>query len=175
MSTSGVEDGQVAIGRRIEPSEAQTTLENIPSELRSQVLCSIGDLRTLRSLVRSSTTCYEQYRLGRDNILKRCLESELEGFYIDDFATVRSRVRKLGPKWTNEVMTTFLGSYRQWLPGPRDSLAAASNAVSISCSDIRWLSSFHLSVTLPLAEFFCHWAYTNRTRAAASSENAVQD
>lgn len=175
MSTSGVEDGQVAIDRRIEPSEAQTTLENLPSELRSQILCSIRDLRTPRSLVRSSPTYHEQYRLDRDNILKHCLESELDGFYIDAFATVGSRVRKLGRKRTNEVVTTFLGSYRQWLSGPCDSLAAASNAVSISCSDIHWLCSFHLSVTLPLAEFFCHWAYTNLTRAAASSENAIQD
>lgn len=175
MSTSGVEDGRVASGRRTEPSEAQTALENLPSELRSQILCSIGDLRTLRSLVRSSPTFHEQYRLNRDNILKHCLESELDGFYIDAFATVRSRVCKLGRKRTNEVITTFLGSYRQWLSGPRDSLAAASYAMSISCSDIHWLCSFHLSVTLPLAEFFCHWAYTNLTRAAASSGNAIQD
>lgn len=174
-STSGVDDGQVAVGHRSEPNEAPTTLENLPSELRSQVLCSIGDLRTLRSLVRSSPTYHEQYRLDRDNILKHCLESELDGFYIDAFATVRSRVRKLGPKRTDEVITTFLGSYRQWLSGPCDSLAAAANAMSISCSDIHWLCSFHLSVTLPLAEFFCNWTYTNLTRAAASSENAVQD
>lgn len=175
MSTSGVEDGQLAIGRRIEPSEAQTTLESLPPELRSQILHSIGDLRTLRSLIRSSPTYHEQYRLDRDKILKYCLESELDGFYIDAFATVRSRVRKLGRKRTNEVVTTFSGSYRQWLSGPRDSLAAASKAMSISCSDIHWLSSFHLSVTLPLAEFFCHWAYTNLTRAAALPESASQD
>lgn len=175
ISTSGVEDEQVAIGRRIEASEAETTLENLPSELRSQILCSIGDLRTLRSLVRSSPTYHAQYILDRDNILKQCLESELDGFYIDASATVRSRVRKLGRKRTDEVITTFLGSYRQWLSGPRDSLANASNAMSISCSDIHWLCSFHLSVVIPLAEFFCHWAYTNLTKAAASPESAVQD
>lgn len=175
MSTSGVEDGQAAGGLRIQPRKEKTTFENLPSELRSQILCSIGDLRTLRLLVRSSPTYHEQYRLDRDNILKHCLESELDGFYIDAFATLRSRVRKLGQKRTNEIVTSFLGSYRQWLSGPRDSLAAASNAMSISCADIHWLCSFHLSVAVPLAEFFCHWAYTNLTRAAASSKNAIQD
>lgn len=175
MSTSGVEDGQVAIGYRVEPSEAQMTLENLPPELRSQILYSIGDLRTLMSLVRSSPTYHEQYRLDREKILEHCLDNELDGLYIDALATVGSRARKLGPKRTDEVITTFLDSYRQWLSGPCDSLAAVSNAMSMKGSDLRWLSSFHQLTVLPLAEFFCRWAHTNLSRAAVSSENAIQD
>lgn len=175
MSTSGVEDGSAAIGCQIEPSEAQTTLENLPPELRSKIIYSIGDLRTLKSLIRSSPTYHEQYRLDRDKILRNCLGTELNGFYVDAFATVKSCVRNLGRKRTGEVITTFLGSYRQWLTVPRESLAAASSAMLISCSDIRWLSSYHLSVILPLTGFFCHWAHTNLARAATSSENAIRD
>lgn len=179
MSTTGVENEQTASDRKRlnELSEAQTTLENLPPELRTQVLCSIGDLRTLKSLVRSSPTYHEQYRLDRDKILRSCLETELDGFYIDAFATFKSRVCKLGKERTNEVITTFLGSYRQWLSGSYDSLAAASNAMSMDGSYLRWLSLFHQSTILPLTEYFCHWASTNllRAAAAASSGNEVKD
>ena len=173
-SASGVEDGQAAMGCHTQSSRAQMTLDNLPSELRSLMLFSIGDLRTLRSLVRASPTYHAQYKLDRDNILQSCLATELGGFYIDAFATVRSRVRKLGRERTDEVITTFLGSYRQWLSGHHDSLAAASNIMSIAPSDIHWLCSFHLSVILPLAEFFSYWAYTNLAKATVSSEEAIR-
>lgn len=175
MSTSGMEDGQAAIGHRIESREAQTTLENLPSDLRTQVLYSIGDLRTLRSLVRSSPAYHEQYRLDRDRILEHCLSIELNGFHVDALATVSSRICKLGSKRTDEIVHNFLDSYRQWLSGSCNPLAAALNAMSVSHLDLRWLSSFHQSVTLPLTELFCHWAHTNLSRAAASFENAIQD
>lgn len=174
VSKNDVENKQAAIGHRMEPNGAQRTLENLPSELRAHVLCSIGDLRTLRSLVHSSPIYHEQYRLDRDKILKRCLDIELNGFYIDAFATVKSRVSKLGKERTDEVITTFLCSYIQCLSGPRDSLSAASIAMSMKGSDLRWLSRFHQSIIVPLTELFCHWAFTNLARAVESSGNAIQ-
>lgn len=87
MSTRRLDNRQVVIGHRIELRNSQTTLENLPSELRFHLLCSIKDLRTLKGLVRSSPTYHAQYRLDRDNILRHCLEVELHGFYIDAVAT----------------------------------------------------------------------------------------
>lgn len=172
-SASGVEDRRAAMSLQTPSSGVQTMLETLPPELRSQILFSIGALRSLRSLVRSSPTYHAQYKLDRDNVLQSCLATELGGLYVDALATVRSRVRKLGRDRTDEVITTFLGAYREWLSGHHDSLAAASNVMSISTSDIHWLCSFHLSVILPLTEFFSYWAYANLAKATASSEEAI--
>lgn len=174
-STSGVHNNQVTMVREIEPKRFRTTLEKLPSEMRSRVLFSITDLRILKSLVLSSPTYHEQYKLDRDKLLRNCMESELEGLYVDAFATVTSRVDHLGRNRTNEIITTFLGSYRRWLSGNHDSLTTASNIMSINSSDIRWLCSFHLSVVLPLAEFFSYWAFANLAKAASSSENEPGD
>lgn len=158
---------------RVDPSsKVRPTLETLPPELRSKILSNVRDLRTLKSLVRASPTYHEQYRLDRDRFLQTCLEYELDGLYVDGVATLKSRVRELGRRRTDETITAFLGSYRCWISN-HDS---AANVPSLNSSDIHWLCAFHLSVAVPLANLFCQWALANLERAAASSaEKAAQD
>lgn len=150
---------------RAHPQEAHPSFENIPPELRSQILYSVGDLRTLKSLVHASPTYHEQYRLDRDRLLHNCLKSELDGFYVDALATLRSLPRHLGSKRYNESIAIYLDTYNSWLLAP-DSPA---NIPSVDSTDISWLCAFHSSVVLPLADMFCKWAFANLKSLALSS------
>lgn len=147
------------------PREAHPTFENMPPELRSQILYSVGDLRTLKSLVHASPTYHEQYRLDRDRLLHNCLKSELDGFYVDALATLRSLPRHLGSVRTNEIISIYLDAYNSWLLAP-DSPA---NIPSVDSTGISWLCEFQLSVVLPLADMFCKWALANLKSLALSS------
>ncbi|ROV98074.1 hypothetical protein VMCG_07011 [Cytospora schulzeri] len=145
-------------------------LENIPPELRFQILSS-ADLPTLKSLVRASPTYHTQYKTDRDFILQSCLEAELDGFHVDAYATLKSRVRNLGQRRSDENITEFLGTYRRWVSGPDPDV----NIRLTSPGEVRWLSAFHLSVVLPLAGQFCEWTLANLRRAAVSSAQGISE
>lgn len=171
-ATGSKEDGHNTIPHWADVYEATAPLDNIPPELRSRILSNIGDLRTLKSLVRASPTYHEQYRLDRDRLLKNCLKHELEGFYVDALATCKSRICQLGRRRDDKIITNFLMSYKCWIQASD----SAEDIPLIDSPDIYWLCSFHLSVVLPLADLFCQWAFANLKRLAPSStEKAVYD
>jgi hypothetical protein len=139
-------------------------LENLPAELRSKLLSYMPDLPTLHSLVHSSPIMHAQYIYSRDSILRACVDRELDGFIVDAYANLMSRVRELGSPRTDEKITGFLEAYHSWLSGsilcPYDS--------SIDPGGIRWLAAYHLSVARPLARLFSKWALVNLRKATSS-------
>lgn len=169
MSKNGPGGEQASNSHPVEHGDEPPTLESLPPELRSQILESVGDLRTLRSFVRTSPTYHEQYRLKRDRLLQNCLKSELDGFYIDAHATLKSRVCELGQDRSNGTIVTFLCYYRRW----RSGAGQTANIQSISPGETRWLSAFHLSVALPLVGLFCQWALANLKCATALSADGA--
>ncbi|KAK6062502.1 hypothetical protein SCUP515_13304 [Seiridium cupressi] len=72
---------------------SSSLLENLPAELRTLLLSSMPDLPTLRSIVHASPVLHAQYRYDRNSILRACLDRELDGFFTDAYATVKSRIR----------------------------------------------------------------------------------
>ncbi|RYP13395.1 hypothetical protein DL767_010753 [Monosporascus sp. MG133] len=155
--------------RRLETEGSSSCLENLPAELRSQILSSMPDLPTLRSLVHASPILHEQYRCDRNKVLRACLDRELDGFLVDAYATLMSRVRELGSPRTDEKITGFLDTYRGWLSGslPRPDVN------SVDPGYVRWLAAYHISVARPLARLYSEWALANLRKAASSS--AVQE
>ncbi|RYP14066.1 hypothetical protein DL765_006600 [Monosporascus sp. GIB2] len=93
---------------RLETKGAFPCLENLPGELRSQLLSSTSDLPTLRPLVHASPTLHGQYRRDRNNVLRVRLDHELDGFLVDAYARLMSRVRELGSPRTDEKTTGLL-------------------------------------------------------------------
>lgn len=168
--TNGAQEEDSNHHHGMKTSREPPSLENIPPELRRRILASI-DLRALRSLVRASSTYHAQYRLDRDHLLRKCLELELEGFHVDAYATLMSRVWILGQERTDEVITDFLSSYRRWISGNHNPAAAAAHTSirSIKPGAVRWLAAFQLSVAMPLADQINQWALGNLKRAVASS------
>ncbi|PMD41882.1 hypothetical protein L207DRAFT_511643 [Hyaloscypha variabilis F] len=123
------------------------------------------DLPTLRSLVHASPILHAQYIYDRNSILRACLDRELDGFLVDAYANLMSRVRELGSPRTDEKITGFLDTYRDWLSGsiPRPYVNL------IDPSYVRWLAAYHLSVARPLARLYSKWALANLREAASSS------
>lgn len=169
-STGDRDNGHNTSRHLADNGEARPTLEGLPSELRSEILSNVRDLRTLKSLVRASPTFHEQYRLNRDRLLKNCLESDLDGFYVDAAATLKSRAHHLGRDRFYWTITAFLDSYKYRVVRAFD-FDSAEDVTSIDSSDVYWLCAFHLSVALPLADLLCQWALANLERLAASSIN----
>lgn len=89
-------------------SKSASRLESLPAELRVLLLSWMPDLPTLHSLINASPVLHAQYRKTRDTLLFTCLSKELDGYYADAFATLRSQVTILGPKRTDDMCEQFL-------------------------------------------------------------------
>ncbi|KAK9773305.1 hypothetical protein SCAR479_10034 [Seiridium cardinale] len=151
---------------RLEESAGTSSslLENLPAELRTLLLSSMPDLPTLRSIVHASPVLHAQYRYDRNSILRACLDRELDGFFTDAYATVKSRVGEIGSPRTDEAITGFLDTYHAWLSGA----TAIPDMKSIKTSRISWLAAYHISVARPLARMYSKWALTNLRKAVSS-------
>ncbi|WYZ42464.1 hypothetical protein EsH8_VI_000163 [Colletotrichum jinshuiense] len=145
-------------------------LENLPAELRYQVLMWMPDLPTLHSFVHASPMIYAQYREHRATILRMCLDHELDGFYLDAYANLMSRVRVIGSPRTDSKITEFLSSYGAHLSG----LIPHPDVNSPDSEGIRWMTAYHNAVARPLAQSYAKWALANfrdmPASAAAGSE-----
>ena len=146
------------------PSPSSSLLENLPAELRDQILLSMPDLPTLHSIVRASPVMHAQYRSNRDNLLRACLEREFDGFLVHAHAFQMSRADRLGEAPAREVAAGFVEAYREWLPSGSSPCADLG---SVTPSDCRWMAAFHLTVVRPLTRLYGTWALENLKLAAA--------
>ncbi|KAI1323077.1 hypothetical protein F5Y16DRAFT_384603 [Xylariaceae sp. FL0255] len=137
-------------------SLSSSSIENMPAELRLLVLLSMPDLPTLRSLIHASPVMHAQYQYYRDEILRTCLGRELDGFFIDAYATSQSRVRELGTR-TDKAITDYLLQYKKGFQDPVPIL----DIEAVDSDRLHWMAAFHLSIVRPLACFFTNWAVTN--------------
>lgn len=82
--------------RLLEAGRSLSYHENLAAELRFKLFSYMPDLPTLRSLVHTSPTLHAHYIYSRDSILRACVDRELDGFIVDAYANLMSRVRELG-------------------------------------------------------------------------------
>ncbi|OHF01738.1 hypothetical protein CORC01_02929 [Colletotrichum orchidophilum] len=145
-------------------------LENLPAELRFLVLSWMPDLPTLHSLVHASPVLHAQYREHRDTLLLTCLSRELDGYYVDAYATLMSRVAVLGRRRTDELCEEFLlKNYDVYLSGSKHT----KDLTRPSGGQIRWMAAFHDSVARPIARLYAKWALENLCKAAASETSSI--
>lgn len=154
-----------ASNRRLLEAETLTSssaLENLPAELRLKVLMSMPDLPTLKAIVHASPIMHSQYLHGRNDVLHACLGRELDGFFVDAYAALRSRVSQIGSLRNNETILEFLNSYYSWLWGPdRPGMRSASSG------ELRWLARYHLHIVRPIAHMYSKWALDNLNKEIA--------
>lgn len=154
---------------------SSSTLENLPPELRAQVLTHIPDLPTLHAIVRASPTYHTQYREHRNSILCTCLARDLDGYQVDAYATFESNVKNIGTPRGDEKITEFLDNYRQWLSDP----TVIPEFRSMDPHRVRYMAGYHLVIVRPLAQKFADWALENVKNAGfvvasqSSSANVV--
>ncbi|KAI1739731.1 hypothetical protein F4680DRAFT_459036 [Xylaria scruposa] len=142
-------------------------LERLPAELRIQILMSMPNLKTLNSFIRASPIMHAQYAYDRHNILSACLGRELDGFYVDAYAHMKSRVSELGSPRFDKCINDFLNSYQTWLAGP----VACPDVKSLSPSRVRWMAAYHTSVAQPLVRRYGSWALENFQEAVLPLAN----
>lgn len=162
---ANVMDGSTETSERLtDDAKSSSSLENLPSEVRSQILSIMPDLPSLHALVHASPTMHAQYRQSRDSILHACLDRELDGLYVDAQATLMSRASVLGDPRTSPMIVSFAESYGRCLSGsvPR------SRVGSTEPSAIRWLAAYHRSVARPMLRMYSKWALENHEKLAAS-------
>ncbi|KAK7956459.1 uncharacterized protein PG986_005681 [Apiospora aurea] len=157
-----------SIMKQRKDGSSTSRLESLPAELRSQVLSSVPDLLSLRALVRASPVLHAQYLHDRSAILCSCMERELDGFVLDSYALLTSRVRYIGPPRTDEKIKDFLQGYGGWISGSRPYLSVAE----MHPSSLRWIAAYHLSVARPIAQRYAKWAIENLTSLASSVPTA---
>ncbi|TGJ81522.1 hypothetical protein E0Z10_g7240 [Xylaria hypoxylon] len=164
---SKVEDKPSSPGkmRGVQKMALCSTLENLPAELNIQILSSMPDLETLRSITHASPTMHAQYIYARHKILSTCLDRELDGFYVDAYANLKSRPIDLGWGRSNEVITGFLDSYHGWLADSKSYTCAKS----LPPSRVRWMAAYHLSVARPLVRRYGSWALKNLEKVGLPS------
>ncbi len=151
------------------PSESFSHLENLPAELRDQILRHVPDLTTLHALVHASPIMHAVYSVGRDSILRSCLDRELDGVFLDAYACIISRVFTQKKPQTDDMIVGFLMSYCGWLTD-------STNPPLVEPDHLRWLAAFHRSVARPFVDRYTSWAQANlgtEISSSATGENAM--
>ncbi|KAI1347688.1 hypothetical protein F5Y01DRAFT_294547 [Xylaria sp. FL0043] len=141
----------------VQKIDSDSRLEKLPPELRIQILSSMPDLETLRSMINASPVMHAQYLHDRHTILSACLDHELDGFYVDAYANMKSRPVDLGWARSNESITKFLDSYNGWLTAPNSYPCTKS----LPPSRVRWMAAYHIAVARPLVRRYSSWALQN--------------
>jgi hypothetical protein len=170
LEKKGEPIGQPWLQRNHEPS--CSVLEKIPAEIRMLILLSIPDLRTLRSLIHASPVMHAQYRHTRRTrhlVLSTCLGLELEGYYYDAYANMKSRKTEFKDDMSQKGVRLYINSYKEWKKGPCPPLE------SLRPGQVRWMAAYYLSVIQPLQIRYSRWALRNLLNAHEESFNGGWD
>jgi len=137
---------------------SNSILENMPPEIQMEILLSMPDLQTLRSLIHASPIMHAQYRHTRRTrhlVLSTCLSRELDGYYYDAYANLKSRTTEFGNDMSQKRVRVYINSYKEWKNGP------CPPPESLRPGQIRWMVAYYLSVIQPLQTRYSRWALRN--------------
>ena len=86
--------------------------EDLPPELKNQILLDISDLQTLNVIVHASPSYHQVYASQREHILSTVLERELEGAVLADVLTTVRACKLMAGKGRITNVKDFLAEYR---------------------------------------------------------------
>lgn len=145
-------------------------LQNLPPELQLQLLLHIPDFLSLRALVHACPIIHSRYLDNRHLILTRCLERELDGFFVDAYSTAMSRACEFGSVRTNEGIRDFIGFYERRLS---NSIAIPS-LCNFKLDLLQWMVAYHLTVARVICSIYSQWALSNM-KTTLSLENCINE
>ncbi|KAG5979980.1 hypothetical protein E4U55_004525 [Claviceps digitariae] len=161
-------DASLAPPERCSRRENGSLLESLAPELRLELLLHMPDLKTLHSFIHASPFFYAQYRYNEHMILSFFLNRDLDGFFVDAYATMRTRPRqlkKLGKYVTNEHVLDILKEYQTWLSDP----LSTPDLLSVDLDSLRWMAAYHRDVVEPMVDEYFRWAVKNMNSALSST------
>ncbi|KAI0142922.1 hypothetical protein GGR57DRAFT_484827 [Xylariaceae sp. FL1272] len=156
---------------------SSSKLENLPSEMRLQILLQMPDLQTLRSLVHASPRMHKDYTgtYDRPKILAACLQREINDYFSDAYAVLMSQSCEIGQRVDAHIVEKFLcQKYKSWNDMPvshfDEPYALPDGVHSLRLEQQLWLYTFHLHLVRPLTFRYCHWALDNIKKAVNATD-----
>jgi hypothetical protein len=137
-------------GQRSPSSPGSITLEDLPAELRLQILLDLSDVADLQAVVLASPVFHRQYLLDRQKVLGQVLETTMAGAFVEAYAVhISARLPKPGYFEQKEaVIERFLDEYRVLRSDP--------GAVIRQCAleDLLGMATYYWKVIQPLVEYY---------------------
>lgn len=144
-------------------------LETSLPVVRHFVLQCTSKLSSLWWTVKASRIIHTTYLKGSDEILRSCLNNDIQKLVVDAVATLTSRDSMVGPTITrtNAMIEHFLQQY--WFaldgPGPRMDINKLDDKY------VCWLAAHHRCIDYALlVREYSHWALGNLFAAAPLSD-----
>ncbi|KAK4041114.1 hypothetical protein C8A01DRAFT_34847 [Parachaetomium inaequale] len=153
-------------------SQANAPLENLPAEIRRQILFSCG-LDELRTLVRASPVFHQQYLLDRKSILCSCLDATLGSTTVEACALYRFEILvellQHAPE-RPEAIARFRHTYdARFSPALYSALAdqlTETEAISIVAE--------YSSLIRPIAQQYAGWALENLSKETQREQHQCE-
>lgn len=114
----------------LQPSKEVPALEKLPPELRRYLLSTV-ELDSLQSLIEASPIYYQQYKLDREQLLCRSLESTLGSAAVDAYYVYQSNTVEFSKHRTPDRIDELLKSYRDRMSQPWCEVLGIKDVVSM--------------------------------------------
>jgi hypothetical protein len=147
---------------------ANAPMENLPAEIRRQLLLAMG-LDELSALIHASPVFYQQFRLDRVPILRSALAVTLGSAAVDACALHRARVfGSLPPNDAQrpEAVSRFLETYRAQCSGIWRPLSVEN----LTREEVVSMAAFHRTYIAPIAREYARWALSNLSKSTGADD-----
>jgi len=135
------------------------TLENIPPELRYQILTFLN-LEELHALVHASPVFHQDYLRNRKSLLRECLETTLHSVVVDARFAYKTGLAGFLDKRSVQNVTQMVKDYQ-------DQRHSSSYSAESEIIDI---VMFYFSVIKPLTRRYTEWTLSNLAQETNSKQ-----
>lgn len=144
-------------------TQATSTIEKLPPELRHQVLCLL-DLNGLRSLTQASPVFLQQYLASRNGILLQCLDRSLGSTGLDAYWAYQTSQ----PKFMQGLTPGRIENFNKIYEHQRSAHSCSLLDQELAETDINRLAAFHCFVIDPMQQLFSQQALQNLAEEAGN-------
>ncbi|KAF5981523.1 hypothetical protein FCOIX_4171 [Fusarium coicis] len=130
-------------------------IEKLPFEIRNEILLAVDSLADLSSVVHTSPTFYQQFRLDRAFWLWHCLKQELGNVLVDAYNVDTYNTPEFRSTRSRQKVLQYVEDYKQQRADGAQSLPQPSE------DDVVRIASFHTSVIRYLMQEYAVWAHAN--------------
>ncbi|KAK7421458.1 hypothetical protein QQX98_002157 [Neonectria punicea] len=131
--------------------------EQLPFDIRHQVLLAVDNIEDLGTLVRASPTYHQQYLHGRAFWLRRYLLLNIGHVLIDAYSANLCSSPSLRQRRNRQQVREFLAAY----PSRRSTATVETLFASTSTEEIASIASFYTSTIRPLLQEYVAWTRSN--------------
>ncbi|KAF4462058.1 hypothetical protein FALBO_11134 [Fusarium albosuccineum] len=131
-------------------------LEQLPFEIRNEILLAVDTTTDLCALVHASPTFHQQYRLDRAFWLWHCLQLEMGHVLIDAYTANLCNMPEFRLKRTRQKVLQIIDDYKLQRSTVTEALSKPAPEEDVIC-----ITTFHSHNVRPLLQQYISWARTN--------------